>query len=164
MIDGREDVVLYVLSCKAGIEDKSLLFVDYYLTHVLVSLPAFVSQVHFSVNGLGLEGHSEVHIHPDALRSVSLPFCEAGNPLQASLPGAGVRHAAEPILAERRYADLRPVYLSSRLCPFRGCDHPLPQHRAFHHFRPVGLSYSSHHLVSRERSKCRTGATSRWRK
>ena len=163
-MDGREDVVLYVLRCKTGIEDKSLLFVDYYLTHVLVSLPAFVSQVYASENGLELEGHSEVHIHPDSLRPVSLSFREAGNPLQASLPGAGVRHSAEPILAERRYADLRSVHLSSRVCSFRGCDHPLPQHRAFHHLRPVDLSCSSHCLVSNERSKCRTGATSPWRR
>ena len=153
-----------MLSCKTGIEDKSLLFVDYYLTHVLVSLPAFVSQVCFSVNGLALEGHPEVHIHPDALRSVSLPFHEAGNPLQASLPGAGVRHPAEPILAERRYTNLRSIHLSSRVCPFRGCDHPLPQHRAFHHLRPVNPSYSSYRIVSSERSKCRTGATSPWRR
>ena len=117
-MDGREDVVLYVLSCKTGIEDKSLLFVDYYLTHVLVSLPAFVSQVRIIIKSLGLEGHSEVHIHPDSLRPVSLSFREAGNPLQASLPGAGVRHPAEPILAERRHADLRPVHLSSRVCSF----------------------------------------------
>ena len=45
-MDGREDVVLYVLRCKTEIEDKSLLFVEYYLTHVLVSLPSFVSQVY----------------------------------------------------------------------------------------------------------------------
>ena len=45
LVDSREDDVLYVLKCKTGIEDKSLLFVDYYLTHVLESLPAFVSQV-----------------------------------------------------------------------------------------------------------------------
>ena len=163
-MDGREDVVLYVLRCKTEIEDKSLLFVDYYLTHVLVSLPAFVSQVRIIIKSLGLEGHSEVHIHPDSLRSVSLPFRKAGNPLQASLPGAGVRHPAEPILAERRYADLRAVHLSSRVCSFRGCDHPLPQHRAFHNLRPVDLSFSSHYLVSSERSKCRTGATSPWRR
>ena len=163
-MDSREDVVLYVLRCKTGIEDKSLLFVDYYLTHVLVSLPAFVSQVYVSTNGLVLEGHAKVHIHPDSLRSVSLPFHEAGNPLQASLPGAGVRHPAEPILAERRYADLRSVQLHSCVCSFRGCDYPLPQHRAIHHLRPVDLSYSSHHIVSSERSKCRTGATSPWRR
>ena len=72
---------MYVLRCKTGIEDKSLLFVDYYLTHVLVSLPAFVSQVRIIIKSLALEGHSEVHIHTDYLRSVSLPFCEAGDPL-----------------------------------------------------------------------------------
>ena len=163
-MNGREDVVLYVLRCKTEIEDKSLLFVDYYLTHVLVSLPAFVSQVRIIIKSLALEGHSEVHIHTDSLRPVSLSFRKARDPLQASLPGAGVRHSPEPILAERRYTDLRPVHLSSRVCSFRGCDHPLPQHRAFHHLRPVDLSFSSHYLVSNERSKCRTGATSPWRR
>ena len=107
---------MYVLNCNTGIEDKAVLFVDYYLTHVLESLPAFVSQVEVFDNGLVIEGHPEIHIHPNSLRSVPLSFGEAGNPFQASFQGSGIRHASEALHPERRYAILRSVLFSSCVC------------------------------------------------
>lgn len=45
----RENVVLYKVSSKEAITEGFVIFVDYYLTHMYESLPAFASQVSFNL-------------------------------------------------------------------------------------------------------------------
>lgn len=131
-VTSSEGVTLYTVHSSDKISNKFVFFVNYYLTHVYVPLPATITQVAI-LTRFHAARDPQIRVRPRSLRSVSLSFPEAGNPLQSPRLHPVLLHRAHSQLQERRNAHLRSLHLRFSVCFPRFCAPSLPQRREVPH-------------------------------